>query len=289
MNTSLTLLEKGNTLESAVRAIEDAILRKSPALRENTYLIETKKIVTAAGVRHEIDIFVTIDLGGGYKSVFIFECKNWKEAVGKNDIIVFSEKVDVVQAQVGFFVAKSFTADAQAQAKKNPRITLLIAKEHDPSGTPIPFDLHFVWQEKTDAEMKFVAWNPANLQEEAHVNVQNAQATLGGKSLILEPYVNQWIEDARNESVSKFPSGRLPAGEYEREADVVREFSEGELILNGTSIRRSTLHLKMKLRVLRPPILSHFEVETRGRVLSLAPVKVGEGNTIQSNIIASGG
>jgi hypothetical protein len=288
VDTSLTPLEKGNALESAVRAIEDTILRKSPALRENTYVIETKKIVTANGVHHEIDIFVTIDLGGGYKSIFIFECKNWQEAVGKNEIIVFSEKVDAVQAQGGFFVAKSFTADAQAQAKKNPRITLLIAKEHEPSGTPVPFDLHFVLQGKATAEVKFVVWNPANLQTlELDLDVKKAQATLSGNDINLEQYINKWVEDTRNENVSRFPSGTLPAGEYEREADATREFSEGELILNGTVIRRSTLHLSMKLSVFRPPVVSHFEVETRGRVLSLAPVDIGGGNKVQLKLIAS--
>ena len=88
--------------------------------------------------------------------------------------------------------------------------------------------------------------------------------------------------------MSRFPSGTLPAGEYERDADATREFAEGELILNGTVIRRSTLHLTVKLRVLRPPAVSHFEVETRGRVLSLAPVDMGGGNKVQLNLIASG-
>ena len=128
---------------------------------------------------------MTIDVGGGYNSFFIFECKNWQEAVGKNEIIVFSEKADAVQAQGGFFVAKSFTADAQAQAKKNPRITLLIAKEHDHSGTPVPFDLHFVLQGEAQAEVKFVVSDPANSQP-LDLDVKKAQATLSGNDINLE-------------------------------------------------------------------------------------------------------
>jgi hypothetical protein len=58
-----TPAEKGNALEAAVAAIEHHILSTSPALREKTFLIESKKIITADGVHHEIDIFVTIDLG----------------------------------------------------------------------------------------------------------------------------------------------------------------------------------------------------------------------------------
>jgi hypothetical protein len=87
-----TAQEKGNALEAAVLAIEELILRTSPAVKEKTYVIESKKIINAGGVRHEIDLFVTFELGPGYNPVFIFECKNWQEAVGKNEIIVFCRK-----------------------------------------------------------------------------------------------------------------------------------------------------------------------------------------------------
>ena len=124
-----TPVEKGNILEEAVHAIEHQILASSPSLKEHTFVIESKKYVVSNGVRHEIDIYVSVDLGRGYRSIFIFECKNWEAAVGKNEIIVFSEKIDATLAQRGFFIAKSFTSDAQAQAQKDPRITLLVATE----------------------------------------------------------------------------------------------------------------------------------------------------------------
>jgi hypothetical protein len=73
-----TPYDKGNALEVAVASIERLILDTSPHLIERPFLFESKKIINAGGVHHEIDIFVTIDLGGGYKSVYIFECKNWK-------------------------------------------------------------------------------------------------------------------------------------------------------------------------------------------------------------------
>ena len=57
--------EKGNALESAVAAIEATILGSSPGLREKTFVIESKKIVKVGNVHHEIDIYVTIDLGRG--------------------------------------------------------------------------------------------------------------------------------------------------------------------------------------------------------------------------------
>jgi hypothetical protein len=52
-----TSVQKGNVLESAVRAIETAILRQSPGYSEKTFRIEPKKrIRTRDGVPYEIDI-----------------------------------------------------------------------------------------------------------------------------------------------------------------------------------------------------------------------------------------
>ena len=109
---------KGNELEDAVRAIESHILKSAPNFSEGTFKIESKRVVTSGGVKHEIDIYVTASLAAGYEAIFIFECKNWEAKVGKNELIIFSEKISAVRAQKGFFVAKSYTRDAEAQALK---------------------------------------------------------------------------------------------------------------------------------------------------------------------------
>ncbi len=127
-----TAAEKGNALEQAVREIESAILGFEPTAKEKPFTVEYKKIVVVDGVKHEIDVYVMVLFGPGYNSLFIFECKNWADPVGKNEIIVFSEKIKAVGATHGYFVAKAFTADAKAQAKKDNRMTLRVATEHDP-------------------------------------------------------------------------------------------------------------------------------------------------------------
>src|SRR5437763_15769992 len=95
--------EKGDQLERAVRAIEQAILAQSPGLKQNAFRIESKKLLVSDGVKHEIDLWVQVDIGPGYDSIFIFECKNWEEKVSKNEIIIFSEKIKATNAQRGFF------------------------------------------------------------------------------------------------------------------------------------------------------------------------------------------
>ena len=83
----ITPQQKGAHLEDAVRLIEQTILNSKPGLKESPFSIEINKIFVADGVRHEIDVYVEIDLGHGYKSIFIFESKNWKDSVGKNELI----------------------------------------------------------------------------------------------------------------------------------------------------------------------------------------------------------
>ncbi len=111
--------------------IESTILHTAPHLKEKNFTIESKKIINSGGVHHEIDVYVTVDSAPGYSAIYIFECKNWKDSVGKNEIILFVEKINCSNAVLGYFVATSFTKDAMAQAEKCSRLTLLRAEEID--------------------------------------------------------------------------------------------------------------------------------------------------------------
>src|SRR5258705_1542364 len=77
----LTPKEKGDALKLAVQAIESSI-RRPLRIRKRPSLSKAKRSVTVADVRHEVDIWVSVDLGEGYTALFIFECKNWEETVG---------------------------------------------------------------------------------------------------------------------------------------------------------------------------------------------------------------
>jgi len=280
-----TAIQKGNALEEAVHAIEATILRQSPTLKENTYSIESKKRITVDGVLHEIDLFVTFYLANGYQPIYIFECKNWEAAVGKNEIIIFSEKIAAAQAQHGFFVAKSFTADAQAQAKKDPRITLLMAMEYDPKGLIVPFGFHFITQHDVHVEVSFFGPNKTDADELAKLDIREAQATLNGTKISLEQFVQEWMKETCNANLNTFPSGKMPEGDYDRVAESVRTFQPKELFIEEKEIERGTLKVKFKVQVSHPVIASHFEVASRGRVLTLAPVDCIGFPTLQVRLI----
>jgi hypothetical protein len=133
--------QKGDALEVAVAAIEHVILHNS--LSVSGIQLERKKRINVGGVHHEIDLFLTIDSGAGYKSIFIFECKNWQDAVNKNEIIIFSKKILDSSAAMAFFVAKAYTSDAIAAAKLDPRIVLYTAIKYDPTKEATEFYCRF--------------------------------------------------------------------------------------------------------------------------------------------------
>ena len=265
-------------------SIERHILGTSPHLREKPFLFESRKIINAGGVHHEIDIFVTIDLGGGYKSVFIFECKNWEESVGKNEIIVFAEKIDVTQAQHGYFVAKSFTKDAEMQATANPRITLLKVSEHDPCDVPVPFGFHTVLITAEGAEATFYERGCPHSKFD-FVDLSTVTANLEGNVIDLRQYLIKWAEEASQLHVLSFRSERAPEGDYVRETESERVFALGELRLDGRDIERAKNAIRYKVALLRPAVISCFEVESRGRVVSFAPVQIPSGPQMQIKII----
>jgi hypothetical protein len=277
--------EKGDALEAAVAAIENLILQTSPGLREKTYFIESKKILEVGGVRHEIDIYVTIDLGKGYKSIFIFECKNWKDAVGKNEIIVFAEKIDACHAQHGHFVAKSLTSDAVAQAKKDPRITLLTATEHDIATMPVPFEFFGRFPQFTKVDATFSVRGSKGSRLET-VNFADAQATYLGNHIDLLRQVEAWSREACDEDVMAFFVENVPEGVYPRTVDYKREFRLSELVINQAEIEKLSLHVDYQVIVQRSSVVSHFEVQSRGRVLKFAPMTVS-GNTIEARLVIS--
>lgn len=275
-----TAQDKGNALERAVEAIEDLILRRSPAIKEKAYKIESKKIIAVGGVHHEIDVFVSFELGPGYNPVYIFECKNWKEAVGKNEIIVFAEKIAAAGAQHGFFVAKSFTADAEAQAAKEPRMELITAREHDPASTIMPFGYQTTFNSPTKVQVTFKAVG-RRFNQTIKLGVSETNITLNGSPLNLTEYTNAWTIEAINESMNTFPSGTLPDGLYHRECASERTFSEGTLAINGKSIELARIHVEFDIRLVRPAIKTHFEIDGRGRVITFEAHSAG-GMTLET-------
>ncbi len=277
-------MQIGDALHDAVHAIERRILTSALASKESTIIFESKKIVVADGARFEIDIFVTIHSAPGYSSLVIFECKNWKKAVGTPEITHFSAKIAAVGATRGFFVAKSFTKDARALAKKDKRITLLIASEHNPTSSPVPHGFHTITAEPTHADVTLYK-RGADHKNIFPCDVATATLRFRGEIAPLQEYLRQWIDQTTSQDVLKFASGSLPEGRYDREGVSSRTFAQGEFLVNDEDMEMAAIIVRYHVDLYRPPVVSHFSVETRGRVYSLAPINLPKGGTLSMRIV----
>jgi hypothetical protein len=262
---------KGRELENAVHAIESVILASAPGLREQCFTIEARKRIKVGGVHHEIDILVTTEIARGYGSTFIFECKNWEDAVGKNEIIVFSEKIDAVRANHGYFVAKSFTKDAEAQAQKDDRITLLAAMERDPAMSIIPESFHATAPASCKPFTTFRVAGSTGTNT-TPIDVHSAKICVDGHELLLEKYLNSWIEEIYADRLLTFWTTDLPEGVHPMMAAALRTFEAGECFIDGREMGQVSMEIEFGVRILRPPVISDYEVSSRGRVIRLANV-----------------
>ncbi|SRR6266516_664089 len=279
---------KGDALEDAVHFIEMVILDTDPGAVDSPITIERKKIVTVQGVRHEIDIYITINNGKGYLSTFIFECKNWKKKVDKDEIIVFARKVADVRATKGFFVARRFTSDAIAQAERDA-VELLTADDvvdalpsflenfQVPSYSVIVEDCltNFIFPTSSEA-----ANIQSELNEESFVKYEAEGMLLGKLILILQQQVlDEHAANTRSET--KIEDNRR----YKYVKTI--GFSPGELIIEGHECLAVELHVVWEWKIVRPPIVSTFDIKTRGRVITLATESSPLGGVIEISFIST--
>jgi hypothetical protein len=266
--------EKGSALEIAVRAIEQAILATSPAYNEKTFRIVQRKIISVSGVRHEIDVWVGVDLAPGYEAVFIFECRNRTDKVDKNDIIVFTEKIRAVQAQKGFFVAKSFTSDAEAQAGLDSRVGLLPVADFPLDGVPLARGVRGVNVEAVHGTFEFIKRGAIDHDSRMTVDAASAQWVVDGVPTNLKEYLDSWLALERDRRLHAFQSEPAEEGLHQVGLAFEREFDLGKATLNGIDVEKARFRGDLRLRITRPVLGSYFDVATRGRAIT-ARLEVG--------------
>jgi Restriction endonuclease len=269
--------EKGRLLEEGVQIIERHILSAEARIKDSELAIETRKIINHLGVRHEIDLYVRVIACHGYDAVFVFECKNWKDKVGKNEIIIFAEKIQVSAAQRGFFIATAFTQDAIAQAELNPRIQLVTATAEEMEHVMLLNEFHVLVVEYLDTSLNLFHATKADFVAPSF-DVDAAIASIDGTSLDLKAYLLTWQNDAQNRRMARWGTGNEPAGDYPVDTEEKRIFEAGSLIVNGESYASAKLSLSMVARVTRPRILARVDVHGRGTAYQLESVKAGEGD-----------
>jgi hypothetical protein len=283
----LTAQERGELLEQGVRAIERHLLAVEGNVKDSDLAIETRKIIVHQGVKHEIDVHVTVSNARGYDAVFVFECKNWKDKVDKNEIVIFSEKIKVATAQRGFFVARDYTADARAQAALDPRMVLLTARADELSQVFDLWDFHVHLVNDRSTTISF-RYKGDDQRQDIALDMDTAVVSVKGVSIPMRQYINQWVTEARDKRVGWALVG-IAAGEYPFETNEERTFGSAEVFVNGMEVDAAKIKVDTVVTIVRPGVCARVHVQGRGTAIQLEEVPVGDGKAMSLSLLNLGG
>jgi len=252
-------MSKGDDLEAAAAAIERAILAAWNYGPHQTR-VETKKTFVANGVKHEIDVFVTVF--GSDQHAYIFECKNWSDSVGKNEVIIFAEKIRVSGARAGFMIAPSFGKYAEAQAALYDDLHLLTSTSDFDSIGRFP-EYYFVERliDTPRCKVEFIC--PTLLS----LNVGVARVKHRGRPISMEKLTEKLLGPVVEERFLAIPAHDLSSGERSYVGEKLVLFPRGELYFNGHAVESARVNAHFTVRVERPIVQWKYEVAPRGRAI----------------------
>jgi hypothetical protein len=252
-----------------VNNIEQYLLKITPELREQDFTFETKKRVTVDGGQREIDIYVTHKAAHGYDSIFIYECRNREKAANWADIAAFSRKIEATSATWGCFVAKKFAKTARTEAKNDPRVRLLVAKE---ILEPVDLFVHFPQLTKLNVTLRrLFGGEPID-----YSNMPEPQTYYRGWAVPLKQMLIGVAQEVCMEDIHKFLATTPNEGIHEFERYVTLPSGRLELLVNNNEIAATTFEINYHVRVIRTAVVSQFHVEGRGRYIQAQNVKCGE-------------
>lgn len=245
----------------------------NPAAQIANYRVETRKVFVIDGVRHEVDVYVKVDLGSGYDTVVLFECKNWRhKSVGKNEVIVFSEKVKALSASKGYLVGRGFSPDAKAQAKQDNRISLLHASDTVPIWPQLEY-IHMLGRDRGDYKANVIFIAPPGADPNSTVPLSGPVKVDGRIFSSIDEFVRPLIEESIVERLAMEPTHELPAGSYRR--DVSRKLLFDRATVGDVAVAGLHLQIDFGFHIARPAIESVFDVESRGRIYKTEITSLG--------------
>lgn len=265
-------LDKGNRLEDAVKYIFTTIIKNNPSLKQAQFFIEPKKIINPGGSRKEIDLYIKVDPGNDLESIFIFECKNYKSTVSNDAIVSFSKKIEETNATKGFFIATKYSINAIKEAEKDSRMVLLLAKEERIDLESFP-EIHMYYHEKETRNIKVnVIMTSASNREKAGLKVRgerlkidkNTQIILNNNIINTKLFFKSLEEQVVDEKMKYESTHLLEEGEYNYSHQKKFVFMEKDLLVDGEEVERINLEVDFKVRIIKPKIVSSFDIEKKG-------------------------
>ena len=262
-------ITKGNYLEDAVEKIQTTIIKTNPSLKTSKFTIERKKLIFPGGVRREIDLFVEVDPGNDMESIFLFECKNWENTVDPNSITIFNTKIEETNATKGFFIAKSFSKYAKLEAAKYPRVTLLTADDNFIDTVPFP-ETHMTYHDKSKRKIEVEIVQRSVQKNESKSKVEKfdpKKVFFEGKEITAKNFFMNLCEVAIDEKMKTEQTQFLDEGCYPYSHKKKFEFETGKLEINTWDIEKILLEVNFEVQIIKPVIVSKFDIESKGRYL----------------------
>jgi hypothetical protein len=262
--------KKGHELEKAVGFIQETILKTDPKLAGTEFSIEMNKIANVLGVRHEIDVYVKTLPDSQFESAWIFECKDWKKPVGKNEVIILARKVDVMKANRGFLVARRFTKDAKAQVLQDSRLSLVPCTDEFPTlfNVELTHTKHDLWPITISVRERGTpqTMTPVELDWEKLV------CRMNGQLIDFRSYIGRNIDlcvaEDQQENAAKYRYESTHFGYRGLRID----FRAGELILNDMDVEFIFIPVQFWVTVQSRKVISKFELKGQGRYFSFEPI-----------------
>lgn len=218
-------------------------------------------------------MYVQIDLGSGYDTVVLFECKNWQDrSGGKNEVIILSEKVKALSASKGYLVAREFSRDAKAQAKQDKRISLLHASDAVPIWSPLQY-IHVLGRDRGDFNANVIFIAPSGASPNSTAPPDGEFVVNGNRYPALADFVRPLVEETIVEHLASEPTHELSVGSHRR--DVSCKLLFDKVAIGNVSVAGLHLQVNFGFHIARPAIESVFDVKARGRIYRTEITKLG--------------
>jgi hypothetical protein len=101
------------------------------------------------------------------------------------------------------------------------------------------------------------------------VQVPGTMIYLQGQHVLLSEYLRSRMEHLYEQHMPSFRTAHLLNGTYPLQVAEEHTFAPGECVINGRDMEYVRIDVEYRVQVVHPPVISDFEVATRGRVIRL--------------------
>jgi hypothetical protein len=116
------------------------------------------------------------------------------------------------------------------------------------------------------------------------VSIETAQIECFGQQVNPIKQINVWSMEICDNDLMLFFEEPVPAGVYHRVVKGDLYFDVGQVRLNHEDVERLDFYVEYKVDVTAVPVVSHFEVKSRGRCITFAPQLIGN-DTMQWQVV----